>query len=64
MSRPKKVGKFLTAVQADEALKKGVFVVEDAEKILWVAPLRISEEVKIDEQTGRILQLSIWQQVM
>jgi len=64
MSRPKKVGKFLTAVQADEALKKGVFVVEDAEKILWVAPLRISEEVKIDEQTGKILQLSVWQQVM
>ncbi|HRU15078.1 MAG TPA: tRNA lysidine(34) synthetase TilS [Anaerohalosphaeraceae bacterium] len=64
MSRPKKVGKFLTAVQADEALKKRVFVVEDAEKILWVAPLRISEEVKIDEQTGKILQLSVWQQVM
>lgn len=61
MSRPKKVGKFLTTVRADELLKKGVFVVEDAEKILWVAPLRLSEEVKLDEQTGRILQLSVWQ---
>lgn len=63
-SRPKKVGKFLTAVKADEAFKKGVFVVEDAEKILWLAPLRLSEEVKIDVRTARILQLSAWQQVI
>ncbi|MEJ5259349.1 MAG: tRNA lysidine(34) synthetase TilS [Anaerohalosphaeraceae bacterium] len=59
MSQSKKVGKFLTLSKVDSTLKKQAFIAEDSQKILWLAPLRISEEAKIGPQTTRILKISI-----
>ena len=53
----KEVGKFLTTTKARN--KDAVFIVEDSEKILWVAPVRISESVKVSRGTNRILQIRI-----
>lgn len=59
MKTEKKVGKFLTTAKVDADMKNRVFIVEDAEKILWVAPARISEWVKVDPRTSRILRIQI-----
>ncbi|HOQ05042.1 MAG TPA: tRNA lysidine(34) synthetase TilS [Anaerohalosphaeraceae bacterium] len=59
MSQSKRVGKFLTLSKVDSTLRKGVFVVEDSRKILWVVPIRISEEAKIGPQTARILKITL-----
>jgi tRNA(Ile)-lysidine synthase len=62
MKKAKKVGKFLTSSKTSSRLKEDCLIVEDAEKILWVAPLRISEEAKIDPQTKKTLRISITRQ--
>ena len=59
MDAQKKVGKFLTSVKISKELKRQVLIVEDAEKIVWVAPVRISEDAKVTARTRRIVQLSI-----
>lgn len=58
-SREKKIGKFLTAEKLTPAMKEKVLVVEDSEKIIWLWPVRMSEQAKISGGTGKILQLSI-----
>jgi tRNA(Ile)-lysidine synthase len=58
LAAQKKVGKFLTDAHIDSALKKSVCVVADDEKILWLMPLRASEETKITLATKRILQIT------
>ena len=55
----KKVGKFLTAARAPKEIRKKVLIVADAEKIIWVWPVRISEQTKVTSQTRKILQLQI-----
>jgi tRNA(Ile)-lysidine synthase len=55
----KKVARFLIDAQLNEKIKKQTFVVADTEKILWVTPLRLSEQVKITPQTRRILEIRI-----
>lgn len=62
MKAEKKVGKFLTAAKVSPVLKDKVFILEDSEKILWVAPIRICEEAKVTGQTRRILQIQVIQQ--
>ncbi len=59
MSGKKKVGKFLTAQHVRHDVREEVFLVEDREKILWVWPVRISEQAKISADTRHILQLQI-----
>jgi tRNA(Ile)-lysidine synthetase-like protein len=59
MKTDKKVGKFLTSAPIDPDTRNRIFIIEDAEKILWVAPVRISESAKVSEETGRILQIRI-----
>ncbi len=59
MKTEKKVGKFLTAAQVDLENRDQVFIVEDSEKILWVAPVRISESAKIGPKTSRILKIQM-----
>ena len=56
-SEEKKLGKFLTAQRVPHGLRRDVFVVADGEKIIWVWPVRISEQVKVTGETKRILQL-------
>jgi DNA/RNA-binding domain of Phe-tRNA-synthetase-like protein len=38
-----------------------VLVVADAEKIIWVWPIRMSEQAKITDETQKILQLQIFE---
>ena len=54
----KKIGKFLTDAHVDDELRKSVCVVEDSEKIIWLVPLRASQETKITAATQRILQIT------
>ena len=56
-SEEKKLGKFLTAQRVPHGLRRDVFVVADGEKIIWVWPVRISEQVRVTGGTKRILQL-------
>ncbi|MGB2866398.1 MAG: tRNA lysidine(34) synthetase TilS [Sedimentisphaerales bacterium] len=58
-SAEKKLGKFLTAQRIPHGVRRKVFVVTDREKIIWVWPVRISEQAKVTDQTRRILQLQI-----
>ena len=55
----KKVGKFLTAARLPQEVRVNVLIVADAEKIIWVWPVRMSEQVKITDMTKKILQLQI-----
>lgn len=59
MPAEKKVGKFLTAAQVPQRVRRKVLVIADREKIIWVCPIRISEQAKVTDQTQRILQLRI-----
>jgi tRNA(Ile)-lysidine synthase len=55
----KKLGKFLTAQRVPHEIRRDVLVVADSEKIIWVWPIRVSEQSKITSQTRKILQLQI-----
>lgn len=56
---PKKVARFLIDAQLDEQVKKQAFIIKDTQKILWVAPVRMSEQFKITPQTHHILEIRI-----
>ncbi len=55
----KRVGKFLTAAKLPAGEREKILIVADSEKIIWVWPMRISEKVKIDGVSRRILELRI-----
>ena len=55
----KRVGKFLTAAKVPHDLREQVLVFTDREKIIWVCPIRISEQVKITASTQRVLRLTV-----
>ena len=55
----KKLGKFLTDQRIPRRLREKVLVIADAERIVWVCPVRISEHAKVTNQTYRTLQLRI-----
>jgi tRNA(Ile)-lysidine synthase len=59
LPRQKKVGKFLTDAKVPQEIRRKVLIVADREKIIWVCPIRISEQAKVTDKTGRILQLQI-----
>jgi tRNA(Ile)-lysidine synthase len=59
MSGEKKIGKFLTAQHIPHEVRRKIILVEDKEKILWVWPVRISEQTKVTAGTRQILQLQI-----
>jgi len=56
-SGEKKVARFLIDAQLDSAAKQRTFIIKDAEKILWVAPVRMCEQAKVTEQTHKILEI-------
>lgn len=58
-SAEKKVGKFLTSAKVPQEIRRKVLIVADREKIIWVWPIRISEQAKVTNKTGKILQLQI-----
>jgi len=55
----KKIGKFLTAAKVPQEIRKKVLIVADGEKIIWLWPIRISEETRISSGTRNILQMQI-----
>ena len=55
----KKVGKFLTDARIADDLRRKVLVVEDREKVIWLWPIRMSEQAKITDRTRKILQMEI-----
>ncbi len=59
MTSEKKVGKFLTAARVSRSVRENVLIVADAEKVIWVCPVRMSEECKVTESTARVLRLRI-----
>jgi tRNA(Ile)-lysidine synthase len=58
-TQEKKLGKFLTAQRVPHRFRKDILVFADSEKIIWVWPVRISQQSKINGQTQKILQLKI-----
>jgi tRNA(Ile)-lysidine synthase len=59
LAAEKKIGKFLTAAKVPHGVRRKLLVVADSEKIIWVWPIRISEQAKITTDTRKILQLKI-----
>ena len=55
----KKVGKFLTAARVPQEIRRKLLIVADSEKIIWVWPIRMSEQAKVTGGTRKILQLQI-----
>ena len=55
----KKIGKFLTAAKVEGKLRDKAFVVEDDEKIIWLAPIRASETTKVDGSTKKVLAIRL-----
>ncbi len=55
----KRIGKFLTAARVPQQIRKKTLIVADGEKIIWVWPIRISEQAKVTDETRKILQLKI-----
>jgi len=55
----KKVGKFLTAAQVPQQIRRRLLIIADSEKIIWVWPVRLSEQTRITGETRKILQLQI-----
>ncbi|HIJ52092.1 MAG TPA: tRNA lysidine(34) synthetase TilS [Planctomycetes bacterium] len=59
LASDKKVGKFLTAAKLPHRLRRKILVVADSEKIIWLWPIRISEQAKLTAGTRKILRLQI-----
>ena len=59
LAEEKKVGKFLTAARVPQELRRKLLIIADSEKIIWVWPIRMSEQAKISGGTRKILQLQI-----
>jgi len=55
----KRAGKFLTAAKIPRGVREKMLIVADAEKIIWLWPIRISEQVKISDKTRNVLQLQM-----
>lgn len=55
----KKIGKFLTTAKAPRDLREQILIFADREKIVWVCPIRISEQAKVTQSTQHILQLTV-----
>ena len=55
----KKVGRFLIDAQLDPKTKQEVVIVDDVEKILWVAPIRMCEQARVTPQTKQMLEIRV-----
>jgi tRNA(Ile)-lysidine synthase len=59
MANEKKVGKFLTAARIDPESRKGIVIIADTEKIIWVAPVRCAASTAVCSATKRILEIRL-----
>jgi len=60
----KRVGKFLTAGKVPQETRRKLLIITDSEKVIWVWPIRMSEQAKLvagtlGPRTQKILQLQI-----
>jgi tRNA(Ile)-lysidine synthase len=55
----KRVGKFLTAAKVSQSMRRRLLVVADSEKIIWLCPVRISEQTKVTNDTRKVIQIKI-----
>jgi tRNA(Ile)-lysidine synthase len=55
----KKVGKFLTDTKISKTLREKLLIVADCEKIIWLCPVRISEQAKVTGRTSKVHQLQL-----
>ena len=56
----KKVGRFLQDAQLAAEARKAAFIIADREKILWLAPIRMSEPAKVTGQTKSVLEITVF----
>ncbi len=61
MKEEKKIGQFLTDAKVPQDIRDITLVISDAEKIIWLWPIRMSEQAKITGNTIKTLQLRITQ---
>jgi tRNA(Ile)-lysidine synthase len=59
MKRHKKVSDFLVDEKVSRPAKHGVTVVESGGEIIWIAGYRISDNVKVTEETRKVLVLHL-----
>ncbi len=59
MTGEKKVGKFLTAARIDSESRRGIVIIADTEKIIWVASLRCAASTAVASNTKHILEISV-----
>lgn len=59
LTQEKKIGKFLTDQKVPHTIRKELLIVADSDKIIWLWPIRISEQAKITAETKKILRLRI-----
>lgn len=59
LGKSKKIGKFLTSEKIDLSSRKKVFLICDNEKILWLVPIRRSNEATILDKSRLVLQVKI-----
>jgi len=59
MTEEKKVGKFLTTAKVPHDLRDRILIFADRERIIWICPIRISDQAKVTEGTQHLLQLTI-----
>jgi tRNA(Ile)-lysidine synthase len=55
----KRIGKFLTAGKVPQEIRRKLLIIADSEKVIWVWPIRMSEQAKIAGRTRKVLQLQI-----
>jgi len=59
LAEQKKVGRFLTDAKVPRKIREKILVVEDSEKIIWVWPVRMSQQAAVSPDTRNVLQLRI-----
>jgi len=55
----KKVGKFLSDARVPSDVRRKVLVIADYEKVIWLWPIRMSEQAKVTERARKVLQIEI-----
>lgn len=53
----KKIGKFLTNEKISREIRKKTLIIEDAKKVIWLCPVRSSNETAVNRATKRVLQI-------
>ena len=55
----KRISQFLTDQKVPDGVRNTALVVADGEKIIWLWPVRMCEQAKVTDKTGKILQIGI-----